>query len=40
MVLKNAGLDRSIKIGGGREGTLKPQRETEKEVPVEAEKRS
>ena len=38
MVLKNAGLDRSIKIGGGREGTLKPQREVvEKEVPVEAE---
>ncbi len=37
MVLKNAGLDRSIKIGGGREGTLKPQREAEKEVPVEAE---
>lgn len=37
MVLKNAGLDRSIKIGGGREGTLKPQREVEKEIPVEAE---
>ncbi|MCE2983402.1 MAG: hypothetical protein LW832_07535, partial [Parachlamydia sp.] len=32
MVLKNAGLDRSIKIGGGREGTLKAPRESEKEV--------
>lgn len=31
MVLKNAGLDRSIKIGGGREGALKASREIEKE---------
>jgi hypothetical protein len=32
MVLKNAGLDRSIKIGGGREGNLKasPHREADK----------
>jgi hypothetical protein len=30
MVLKNAGLDRSIKIGGGREGSLKANREVEK----------
>jgi hypothetical protein len=30
MVLKNAGLDRSIKIGGGREGPLKVNREIEK----------
>lgn len=37
MVLKHAGLDRSIKIGGGREGTLKPPREIEKEAPIEAE---
>lgn len=27
MVLKNVGLDRSIKIGGGREATMKPSRE-------------
>lgn len=32
MVLKNAGLDRSIKIGGGRDGTLKPPREIVKET--------
>lgn len=31
MVLKNAGLDRSIKIGGGREGPIKASREMEKE---------
>lgn len=37
MVLKNAGLDRSIKIGGGREGALKTPREVEKEIPAEAE---
>lgn len=30
MVLKNAGLDRSIKIGGGRDGTLKASREAER----------
>jgi hypothetical protein len=30
MVLKSAGLDRSIKIGGGREGALKVPREAEK----------
>lgn len=30
MVLKNAGLDRSIKIGGGRDGGLKASREAEK----------
>lgn len=30
MVLKNVGLDRSIKIGGGREGGLKTPREIEK----------
>lgn len=30
MVLKNAGLDRSIKIGGGRDGSLKASREVEK----------
>ncbi len=35
MVLKNAGLDRSIKIGGGREGNLKASREADKgEVAV------
>ncbi len=34
MVLKNAGLDRSIKIAGGREGNLKAPRETEKEEVV------
>jgi hypothetical protein len=38
MVLKNVGLDRSIKIGGGREGALKATREVEKgEVAVVAE---
>lgn len=31
MVLKNAGLDRSIKIGGGRESGIKTQREKGKE---------
>ncbi|MFI0434228.1 MAG: hypothetical protein ACH350_00690 [Parachlamydiaceae bacterium] len=30
MVLKNVGLDRSIKIGGGKEAHLKPSREEEK----------
>lgn len=37
IVLKNAGLDRSIKIGGGREGNLKIAREIEKEeiIPEE-----
>jgi hypothetical protein len=37
MVLKNAGLDRSIKIGGGREGVPKVAREAEKgeSVPTE-----
>lgn len=38
MVLKNAGLDRSIKIGGGREGTLKvSSREADKGEAVVAE---
>lgn len=27
MVLKNVGIDRAIKIGGGREGQMRPQRE-------------
>lgn len=31
MVLKNVGLDRSIKIGGGRDAALKASREVEKE---------
>lgn len=44
MVLKNVGLDRSIKIGGGREGNQKPHKEpvvaekaeaAEEEVPAE-----
>lgn len=34
MVLKNAGIDRSIKIGGGKD-TYKPSRESEKEESVE-----
>lgn len=29
MVLKNVGMDRTIKIGGGREGQMRPQRERE-----------
>ena len=38
MVLKNAGLDRSIKIGGGREGSLKTaSREIEKGIQIETE---
>ncbi len=43
MVLKNIGLERSIKIAGGREGSIRGTRETEKaevvttEEPVEAE---
>jgi hypothetical protein len=37
MVLKNVGLDRSIKIGGGREGALKPSREPEKEEILQVE---
>ncbi len=38
MVLKNAGLDRSIKIGGGREGTLKASnREADKGEVIVAE---
>lgn len=39
MVLKNVGLDRSIKIGGGREGHPKPQKEpvVEKVEAVEEE---
>jgi hypothetical protein len=35
MVLKNAGPDRSIKIGGGREGSLKPSREAPKQEAYE-----
>lgn len=37
MVLKNVGLDRSIKIGGGRESAIKASREAEKgeATPVE-----
>lgn len=36
MVLKNVGLDRSIKIGGGREASVKPSKETvETEVTEE-----
>ena len=31
LVLKNAGLDRSIKIGGGRDGALKAVKENERE---------
>jgi len=39
MVLKNAGLDRSIKIGGGREGGNKAAREQEKvELFIEEDK--
>lgn len=37
MVLKNVGLDRSIKIGGGKEGTVKAPREEEKVEMVSAE---
>ncbi len=38
VVLKNMGMDRSIKIGGGRESSLKVAREVEKgEFPEEAE---
>lgn len=37
MVLKNAGLDRSIKIGGGREGAYKAPKEVEKETSTEFE---
>jgi hypothetical protein len=41
MVLKNVGLDRSIKIGGGRENSQKPQKEPVQEKvqpqPVESE---
>jgi hypothetical protein len=41
MVLKNAGLDRSIKIGGGREGSLKVGgREPEKGIQIESEQES
>ncbi|MBA2369702.1 MAG: hypothetical protein H0V82_11860 [Candidatus Protochlamydia sp.] len=41
MVLKNAGLDRSIKIGGGREGSLKVSgREPEKTIQVDLEQES
>lgn len=47
MVLKNVGLERAIKIGGGREGSLKASREEKAEVieqlvesPVEAESQS
>lgn len=35
MVLKNAGLERSIKIGGGRDTAAKSSRAVEKEVNVE-----
>lgn len=35
MVLKNAGPDRSIKIGGGREASFKPPRETAKQEQSE-----
>ncbi|WP_068466950.1 hypothetical protein [Candidatus Protochlamydia phocaeensis] len=34
MVLKNVGIDRSIKIGGGREGTLKATKEVEKSEAI------
>jgi hypothetical protein len=34
VVLKNAGLDRSIKIGGGREVPYKPSRESEKNEAI------
>lgn len=37
MVLKNVGVDRSIKIGGGRETPSKIQRETDKEASSETE---
>lgn len=37
MVLKNAAVDRSIKIGGGRETPSKAQREAEKETSSETE---
>lgn len=33
IVLKNVGLDRSIKIGGGREGILRTQKEPQEEKP-------
>jgi hypothetical protein len=39
MVLKNVGLDRSIKIGGGREGALKSSREEEKAESVVVEEK-
>jgi hypothetical protein len=39
MVLKSAGLDRSIKIGGGREGTFKASREAEREAVTAEEER-
>ena len=32
IVLKNVGLERSIKIGGGREGAVRPAREPQEEV--------
>jgi hypothetical protein len=35
MVLKNVGIDRAIKIGGGREGQMRPQREPRREEQVE-----
>lgn len=37
MVLKNVGLDRTIKIGGGREGQMRPQREAPQERVERAE---
>lgn len=35
MVLKNVGFDKTIKIGGGKEGSLKLPKESEKEKPYE-----
>lgn len=35
MVLKNVGLDRSIKIGGGREGQMRGAREVQEKVEVQ-----
>ena len=35
MVLKNVGIDRAIKIAGGREGQMRTQREIEKVEPFE-----
>lgn len=35
IMLKNVGIEKSIKIGGGREAAPKPPKETPKEIPIE-----